>query len=191
MFVRFRPVRHRLVVDLVETRREDGKVRSEHIARLGSVASPEPCGPRERIVFWRELKERFRNDLAARLANRVSSDDRRKALATIHARIPKPTEADEQAARIETARDDLAFWEKVRDDFSEQGKITKLNRQMIAKVEAQIVDDLAFADKANRQMREAQARFLKLTRGERVQGDSEPSARELAAAHIRKLERRP
>jgi hypothetical protein len=50
LFVRFRSVRHRLVVDLVETRRETGKVRSEHIARLGSVALPEPISVRERAA---------------------------------------------------------------------------------------------------------------------------------------------
>jgi hypothetical protein len=184
MFVRFRPVRHRLVVDLVETRRENGKVRSEHIARLGSVALPEPIGMRERIRFWRELKERFRS-LAARLANRVPSDDRRKALAAIHARIPKPTEADEQDTRIETARDDGAFWEKVRDDGSEQSKINKTRRELIAKVEADIANSRALAETAERQIASAQARFLKLTRGERAVGDDGPSARSLAAAHIR------
>jgi hypothetical protein len=47
LFVRFRSVRHRLVV---ETRRETGKVRSEHIARLGSVALPEPISARERAA---------------------------------------------------------------------------------------------------------------------------------------------
>jgi hypothetical protein len=85
MFVRFGTVRSRLVVDLVETRREGGKVKSEHIARLGSVALPVEA--KERVRFWQELKRRFR-DIAARLANRVSSDDRRKALAAIHAAFP-------------------------------------------------------------------------------------------------------
>jgi hypothetical protein len=94
MFVRFRRSRHRLVVSLIETRRVDGRIVSEHVASLGSVALPELIGARERVRSWRELKARFR-DIAIRLANRVSSDDRRKALASIHARIPKPTEADE------------------------------------------------------------------------------------------------
>jgi hypothetical protein len=188
MFVRFRPVRHRLIVDLVETRRENGKVRSEHIARLGSVALPEPIGPRERVRFWRELKARFR-DIAVRLANRVAADDRKKALAAIHARIPKPTEADEQAARIETARDVVAFWEKVRDGSSEQSEINKTRRKLIAKVEADIADSRALAETAERQIASAQARLMKLTRGERAVGDDEPSAPELAAAHIRERHR--
>ena len=43
---------------------------------------------------------------------------------------------------------------------------------------------------AERLIREAQERFVKLTRGERAgPGDDDLSARELAAAHIRELER--
>jgi hypothetical protein len=188
VFVRFRPIRHRLVVDLVETRREEGKVRSEHIARLGSVALPEPVGVRERVRFWRELKERFRG-IAARLANRVSSDDRRKALAAIHARIPKPTEADEQVARIEGARDDVAFWEKVRDQSSPEAKINKVRRQLIETAEKQLAEQRALAEMADRQIKEAQARFLKLTHGERAPLDDDPSARVLAYVHIREQRR--
>jgi hypothetical protein len=184
MFVRFRPVRHRLIVDLVATRRENGRVVSEHIARLGSIALPEPIRPRERVRFWRELKGRFR-DLAARLGNRVFSDDRKKALAAIHARIPKPTDTDEQAARIETARDDVAFWEKVRDGSSAEAKINKTRRRLIETVEKQLAEERALAEAAERQIASAQARFLKLTRGERAVGDDEPSARDLAAARIR------
>ena len=46
------------------------------------------------------------------------------------------------------------------------------------------------ADKSERLIREAQERFVKLTRGERAgPGDDDLSARELAAAHIRELER--
>lgn len=50
--------------------------------RLGSVALPEPIGAHERVRFWRELRDRLR-DIAVRLANRVSSGDRRKALAAM------------------------------------------------------------------------------------------------------------
>jgi hypothetical protein len=181
VFVRFRSVRHRLVVDLVETRRETGKVRNEHIARLGSVALPEPITERERIRFWRELKERFR-DLASRLANRVGPDDRRKALAAIHARIAKPTEADEQAGRIETARDDVRFWEKVRDDSSAEAEINQTRRRMIETVEEQLAEQGVLKAMAEQQITAAQMRFVSLTRGERVAGDDDAPARMAALA---------
>jgi hypothetical protein len=61
MFVRFRRSRHRLVVSLIETRRVDGRIVSEHVAALGSAALPEPIGARERVRFWRGLKARFRD----------------------------------------------------------------------------------------------------------------------------------
>jgi hypothetical protein len=181
MFVRFRQVRHRLVVDLVQTRRAGGQVRSEHIARLGSTALPEPIAARERLRFWRELKERFR-DLAARLGNSVTSDDRRAALTAIHRRIPKPTADEEQAVRIATARDDVAFWEMVRDDSSAGSAINQDRRRLIEGVEKQLADAGALGEMAERQIAAAQARFMKLTRGERVAGDDEPPAREAALA---------
>jgi hypothetical protein len=167
MFVRFRAVRHRLVVDLIETRRIDGNVRSEHIARLGSAALPEPVALDERIRFWRELKDRFR-EIAVRLGNRVSSDDRRKALASIHARIRKPTEADEQAHKraieIEQARDDLAYWERERDSpYSLE--ITKALRKMIDQCEADLADRRAMGDVAEHNIQVMQARLLKLVSG--------------------------
>jgi hypothetical protein len=49
------------VVNLVDTRRIGGKVVSDHIARLGSVALPEPISAGERILFWRNLKKRWRD----------------------------------------------------------------------------------------------------------------------------------
>jgi hypothetical protein len=146
MFVRFRAVRHRLVVDLVESRRDGGEVKSEHIARLGSVALPEPIGAKERVRFWRELKDRFR-DLAARLGNRVAAADRRKALAVIHERIPKPSEDEERVARVEAARANVAFWEWLRDGSSERAAA---RRGLIEHVEKELADDRAMAAAAER-----------------------------------------
>jgi hypothetical protein len=115
MFVRFRRSRHRLVVSLIESRRVNGGVVSEHVAALGSVALPEPVGPRERVRFWRELKNRWL-DLVERMGNRVTAEDRRRAVAAIHARIPKPSLADHQAARIERQREDIASLERGRGE---------------------------------------------------------------------------
>jgi hypothetical protein len=168
MFVRFRQVRHRLIVNLVETRRVGGKVRSEHIARLGSVALPEPIAVLERARFWRELKVRFR-DLADRLANRVSADDRRKALKAVHARIPKPTEADEQAAErdgaIEQERRMIAYWEKER--AAAQDMVAE-HRKIVEQCEQEIAAFAGLSDTAEKRMRAHQARFLALVRGEPV-----------------------
>jgi hypothetical protein len=186
MFVRFRAVRHRLVVNLVETRRGNGGVRSEHIARLGSVALPEPPSMRERIRFWRELKDRFR-DIALRLANRVSADDRRKALAAIHARIPKPTEQD---IKVEREHDDIALLERMRKGCSEhEAETTKHKESIIASFDEDIAWDRAFASDADGLLTRAQTRLLKLLRGEEPPGDGDP-VRELADAYGKLLAER-
>jgi hypothetical protein len=50
MFVRFRETPYGLQVSLIQTRREDGKVRYEHIAGLGAITIP--ASPADRIAFW-------------------------------------------------------------------------------------------------------------------------------------------
>jgi len=77
--------RHRLEVSIVETRREDGKVKQKHVASLGSIADDTI---EARGIFWQECEARL-----ARLANRLGPDlDRlREAIA---GRIPPPTDAD-------------------------------------------------------------------------------------------------
>jgi hypothetical protein len=162
MFVRFRRSRHRLVVSLIESRRVGGQIVSEHIAALGSVALPEPVGPRERVRFWRDLKERWR-DLIERMGNRVTQDDRKKALAAIHARIPKPGEADKLDARIERQREDIASLEK---GCGEANKLIEIRRSMIAKLETDIAELSALAEKDRQAIHLSQARLLKLLRGE-------------------------
>jgi hypothetical protein len=169
MFVRFRVVRHRLIVNLVATRRSGGKIVNEHIARLGSAALPEPISAAERILFWRDLKERWR-DLIARLGNRVTAEERKKALAAIHKRIPKPSEAEKQAVRIEATHKDIAFWEEDRDHWQDTAKRA---RETIANLEADIAKHLALADKQQQVIHSKQAQLLKLMRGERVEGDDE------------------
>jgi hypothetical protein len=169
LFVRFRAVRHRLVVDLVATTRTNGKVASEHIARLGSAALPEPISAAERILFWFCLRDRWR-ELAERLGNRVTPDDRKKALAAIHARIPRPTEAEEQAARIEAVQAAIKSNEGHRANF--MGGVGR-NRGIIAGCEARIEQGLAMVDSLDRERHDDQGALLRLYAGERVNGDDE------------------
>src|SRR5262249_56852433 len=58
MFVRFRQYTDRLLqISIIETRRIDGKVRHELVARLGSVAVP-PSVP-DRLAVWQRLPQRL------------------------------------------------------------------------------------------------------------------------------------
>jgi hypothetical protein len=89
MFVRFRETPYRLAMSLVETRRENGKVRHEHVASLGSIETP--LSVAVRIEFWRGLHERL-----AQLSNRLDGETRSKVMGAVHARVPMVT-SDEHA----------------------------------------------------------------------------------------------
>jgi hypothetical protein len=176
LFVRFRAVRHRLVIDLVATTRTNGKVVSEHIARLGSAALPEPISAGERILFWTQLRERW-NVLATQLSNRVTPDERKKALAAIHRRIPRPTEAEEQAARIEAAHAIVASDERARGRSSDT---VERQRKIIAECEDRIATERAEIDETDKRMHHNQTLLLKLYAGGRFEGDDEAMANHLA-----------
>ena len=51
MLVHFRETPYGLAMSLVETRRENGKVRHKHVASLGSIETPPSVAAR--IEFWR------------------------------------------------------------------------------------------------------------------------------------------
>jgi hypothetical protein len=84
MFVRFRETPYGLVVSLVETRRENGKVRHEHVASLGSIETPPSVAAR--VDFWHGLHERL-----AQLSNRLDAETRGKIMGAVHARVPMVT----------------------------------------------------------------------------------------------------
>jgi hypothetical protein len=119
MFVRFRVTRRRLQVSLVETRRDGGKVRHEHIAGLGSL--PVQPSIADRIEFWAQLPQIF-----GRLANRLNADDQCKAFTVVHERIPMPTLDKRRTLQIENAEADERFWsglEATQEDFSAGHKV--------------------------------------------------------------------
>jgi hypothetical protein len=91
----------RLEVSIVETRRENGKVRQQHISSLGSYDLH--GGLRERERFWIDCEDRL-----GRLANRIGPEmDRLRQ--TIAARIPPLTDED-RAAMNAAAWDQLEGW---------------------------------------------------------------------------------
>ena len=92
----------------MQTRRVDGKVRSEHIASLGSVDAD--VSVRERLAFWAKLPERL-----ARLGNRVGPEEHAKIYGALHARIPMVTAEEQRAVQEENFKDDERFWDTMRD----------------------------------------------------------------------------
>jgi hypothetical protein len=107
MFVRFRKQGDRLQASLMETTRVAGKVRSEHIASLGSVDAG--LSRRERVAFWQKLPDQI-----AWLGNRVLPDEHETIQDALRARIP--ISADEVLYELAAVEDekvakDQRFWE--------------------------------------------------------------------------------
>src|SRR5690349_2370860 len=92
MFARFRQVRDRLNVSIVEAARTGARVRQSHVASLGSV--PLPPSPADRALFWTKVHQRL-----ATLSNRLDDQTRATIIAAIEARIPIPTAEDQETAR--------------------------------------------------------------------------------------------
>jgi hypothetical protein len=98
--------RHRLEVSIVETRREGGKVKQQHIASLGSITGNSLAA---RESFWLECEARL-----ARLANRLGPETERLRQA-IAARIPPLTDADRDAM-------DAAAWDGLEGFWDDLAK---------------------------------------------------------------------
>src|SRR5262245_2847905 len=103
MFVRFREAQRRLRLSLVETHRQDGQVRQEHVDTLSSL--PLPSDVADRIEFWGRLHERL-----GRLSHRLNPEAQRKILGEVHARIPMVTPDEQRALQLENARTEERFW---------------------------------------------------------------------------------
>ena len=160
MFVRFRQTKRRVQVSLVENRRGDGRVRQEHIAWLGAIAT-EPSID-DRIAFWRQLHERL-----AMLSNRVDANTQAKVLADIHARIPMVMIEEQHGLKLENAETDERFWTGLREMHEEQ---IEGQRQLIASAERAIAKGQSAAANAAANAAEAKDRAERLKRGEDVPG---------------------
>lgn len=164
MLVRFQQQFRRLQTSLMQSRRIDGKVRSEHIAALGSVIHepPEPMPVRERIAFWSALPPRL-----AKLDNRVSPDQHAKIYAALHARIPMVTPDEQRTVQEENAKGDESFWDIMRDITVGRIEDTKT---LIATAERQIAEMTPAAAQASERVATSRDRIERLRRGDSVAG---------------------
>ena len=95
MFVRFRETPYGLQVSLIQTRREGGKMRHEHIAGLGAITVPTSAA--DRIAFWRCLHGRL-----SALSNQIA-DEQAKILGAVHERIPMLTPDEQRDMQLQNA----------------------------------------------------------------------------------------
>jgi hypothetical protein len=152
MFIRFRENGSRLYVSLVRSRRVDGKVRSEHVAALGSVV---PGGDllaavHDRAALWQRLHENIAD---------LSASDQSRLMEAMHARIPIPTAEERGAAELAEAERDAAYWHMMHKNVTE----TINDHQYLAKtIEEKIANWLPLSKNAARNAEEAKAKAARL-----------------------------
>lgn len=158
MFVRFRPSQHRLQLSLVETRRENGKVRHEHVASLGAI--PSPLTVAGRVEYWQDLHRRL-----GRLSNRLDSETQAKILAAVHARVPMPTVDDIHALNLDEARQHEAAW-RMRHVSTEA--IVDENKLRLKTAERLVADGEPLVAVAAEEVKAAEERRRRIESGENV-----------------------
>lgn len=169
MFVRFRSSHRRLQLSLVETHREGGKVRHEHVASLGAVEVPSSI--HGRLTFWAKLPDRL-----ARLANRITPEDYAKILGAVHARVPMVTPDEQRSLQEENAKDDERFWTTLQDMHA---GTAEGHKQLIALADKAIAASQAGMAEASTNAAVAKERIERLARGETVAGGfGKPMTRE-------------
>jgi hypothetical protein len=153
MFARFRQVRNRLSVSIVEAARDGTRVRQSHVASLGSV--PLPPSPADGVRFWVKAHRRL-----ATLGNRLDDEMRETIMATIHARIPIPTAEDQEAARNSGREANAALFAALRDKHRALADAySRESAQQTAAAEA--VNGLEAAHASRPMTRAETRRFLK------------------------------
>lgn len=161
MFVRFRrQSENRLQVSLVAGYRVDGRVRTEHIAGLGSIAASPSVA--DRIAFWAALHERL-----AKLSNRIDAEAQAKILGAIHARAPMPTPDEQRAVQLDNAKADAVLWDGLRDLHASTAADHK---GLIAGAERRVAAAQVEASKAAAAADAAKERVERIEKGEDVQG---------------------
>jgi hypothetical protein len=172
MFTRFHQTPRRLQVSLIETRRVDGKVKQEHVASLGSIAT-EPTAA-DRLAFWTRLFQTL-----GRLSNRLDTAAQRTIFDAIHARIPMPAQDEVTAGKLDAMQASIGQWEFIeslhRDGVEEQTFRLKDAQKKLAVHQAELA---AASDKAN----SARDRMRRIEAGENIAADRPMTLKQLAAS---------
>jgi hypothetical protein len=134
----------------MQTRRVAGKVKTEHIASLGSVDAD--VSVRDRIDFWSKIPERL-----ARLANRVGPEEQGAIYAALHARIPMVTPDDQRVVQEENAEADERFWSSMHGlnaaSAEEHKALIASAESKLREHESAAADAAEEAQAANRELR--------------------------------------
>jgi hypothetical protein len=156
-------------LSLVETCRVNGKVKAEHVASLGSIATPQTVAGR--VAFWAQLHERL-----ARLGNRLDGAAQGKVLGAVHARVPMVTADEQRALQLENAKADAEQWERFHGMHAATAEDHK---GLAATVASTIAKAEGHAAEAASSAKAARERIERIERGENVEGGlGNPATRE-------------
>ena len=169
---------YRLYVSLAVNARQDGKVRQEHVALLGSIdghllpgffASVDPdisdkmklpewrlASLRARAEFWRQCLE-----VMERLANRLSSDEAKQLRQVIHSRIPYVVKSERAELELLEAKQEL---QKAENAFKSSQSMFALNDRIIKQANEQKADLGRASVYEARQVLKARERVDKLSK---------------------------
>jgi len=163
MFVRFRETGQRLQCSLIETSRNNGKVRHEHIASLGAIETLSSIG--DRVEFWRRLHERL-----GQLSNRVDSTAQAKILGQIHARVPMVTVDELRTLQLDNLDADEQLWTGLLDL---QRSTLDGEKELLAGLHKRIEAGEAAVKAASEMAEGAKEKARRLRQGEAVAGGTE------------------
>jgi hypothetical protein len=176
MFVRFRETPYGLQVSLIQTRREGGRVRHEHVAGLGAIAIP--TSPADRMAFWQSLHARL-----SALSNRIGEEPG-KIVGAVDERIPMPTPDELRDVQLENAKADQRCWEGLHGLHTDT---IEGHKGVIAAAERAIANGEAGAANAATHAKAAKERVERIERGETVKGGfGKPLTRKEAEAIMMK-----
>jgi hypothetical protein len=153
-------VTYRLQLSLVETCRVNGKVKAEHVASLGSIATPQTVA--DRVAFWARLHERL-----ARLGNRLDGAAQGKVLGAVHARIPMVTPDEQRALQLENAKAVAEQWDQLHGMHA---ATVDDHKGLAATVASTIAKVEGHAAEAASNVKAARGRVERIERGEIVEG---------------------
>jgi hypothetical protein len=154
MHIRSRLHHRRLQISLIDTRRNDGEVRQEHVASLGSVP-PDP-GVQDRLAFWTKVHPRL-----ARLDNRLDPATRGRIMGELHELVPMVPLDAAVADKVNIAAGNVRQSAAMRDMFQEtvdakKAMVAKLERD-IAEGEAHVAEMAAIVERDQDKLRRLEA----------------------------------
>jgi len=145
-------------LSVIETRREGGKVRHEHVASLGSITAPPTVA--NRVEYWQALHQRL-----GRLTNRLDGEMQAKILGAVHARVPMPTVEEIHVLNLEEAKQHEVAW-RMRHLSTEA--IVEENKLRLKAAERLVAEGEPLVTAAAEQVRAAEGRRVRIERGESV-----------------------